>query len=92
MVYSIFARSKPGTKLADVLRNVNSPENVAICWSLHFVSSIHSKRNTFYVAFGLKYRINFLRSEYFSLKHCAEFGFRHVSYFAQMAKTVSMVS
>lgn len=60
-VHAIFARSGTESKTADVLRNVNSPENMAICWSLHFVSSHHSQRNTFYVAFGLEYRVNFLR-------------------------------
>ena len=49
------------SKTADVLRNVNSPENMAVCWSLHFVSSHHYQRNTFYVAFGLEHRVNLLR-------------------------------
>jgi len=61
IVYAIFARSETESKTADVLRNVNSTENMAICWSLHFVSSHHFQRNTFYVTFGLEYRINFLR-------------------------------
>jgi hypothetical protein len=51
---------KTESKTADVRRNVNSPENMAICWSLHFVSSHHSKRYNFCVAVGLEYRIHFL--------------------------------
>jgi hypothetical protein len=50
MQYAIFARSETESKTADVRRNVNSPENMGICWSLHFVSAHPSKRNTFYIA------------------------------------------
>jgi len=92
MAYAIFARSETESKTADVRSNLNSPENMAICWSLHFVSSHHSKRNTFYVAFGLEYRINVLRSEYFRLKHCAEVGCRLGSCVAKMARSESMES
>ena len=34
--YAIFARSGTESKTADELRNVNSPENMAICWEFTF--------------------------------------------------------
>jgi hypothetical protein len=43
--------------------NINRPENMAICLSLHFVSSHHSKGKTFYFTFGLEYGVNLFRSD-----------------------------